>query len=127
MQLRVYSWDMTTSGYRTVNRFVQYDIELTGEPVIWVSRHEAVPRVSVQSVRLRFGHGDDGFFMEANVQGPYLSRTGKPLKARADDYAGAPDLWPAWLAALAEEHRPSEYVTHLGPLSSPVRATEVHR
>lgn len=112
---------MTTPEYRTVNRFVQYDIELTGNPVVWTDPSvEGCRPVSVESVRLRFGHGDDGFLMEANVQGPYLSSTGRPLKTRADDYTGSPDRWPAWLKTLAEVHRPEGYATHSGCL--PVEA-----
>ena len=107
---------MTTgSGYRTVNRFVSYDIELTGDPVVWTSRHSE-RSVLVKTVRLRFGHGDDGFFIEANVQGRYLSKTGRPLKERADEYTGTSDLWPTWLKALADEHQAPEYAEHRGLL-----------
>lgn len=107
---------MATSAYRTINRFVQFDIKLTGDPVVWTPRHEGARPISVESVRLTFGHGDEGVSVTANVQGRYMSSTGKPLKKRTDEYSGAPDLWPAWLKALADRHRPEEFAEHRGPL-----------
>jgi hypothetical protein len=108
-------------GYRTVNRFTQYDIEFTGDPVVWTSHREGARPVLVESVRLDFAHGDEGYSVSATIQGPYLSSSGKPLKAQASDHAGPVDFWPAWLRALADEHKPEAYAEHRGPLSLDTR------
>lgn len=107
-----------TSGYRTANRRVEFHVELTGDPIIWTSHYEGSRPVRPEMVRLTFGHGDDGFFMEATITGPWLSKVnGRPLKAAKEShYAGPPDLWPEWLKVIAREHRPDGYSTHSGPI-----------
>jgi hypothetical protein len=107
---------MERAGYRTTSRRVTFQVHLTGEPVIYQYAEDA-HRILVESVRLDFDHGDDGCSVSAHLQGPYLLRNGQPGKTRADDIAGHIfEMWPAWLQALADEHRPERYQEHRGPL-----------
>lgn len=109
--------EMARTGYRTTSRHVTFHVILTGEPVIY-QRDKDTQRILVESVRLEFDHGDDGCCVSASLRGPYLLRNGKPGKTRADDFAGYVfELWPAWLQALADEHRPEHYQEHRGLLN----------
>lgn len=105
------------SGYRTAYRRVTFRIDLTGDPVIYQYAEDS-HRILVESVTLHFDHADDGCSVTAWLQGPYLLRNGKPGKARANDPTGSVfETWPAWLRALADEHRPERYREHRGPLN----------
>ena len=115
---------MRSTQFRTVNRRVEFDIELIGEPFSWTNWREGSRPVQPEWVRLTFNHGDDGYSVDAAIRGPHLSKTtGKPLKAAPEmHYPGPPDLWPDWLAAIADRHRPESYAEHRGPLSPDSRS-----
>lgn len=102
--------------YRTTFRRVEFQIELTGKPVIY-QRSDDAYRIAVESVTLYFDRADDGSCVTAWLKGPRILRNGKPGKVVDVIPTGyAFELWPEWLQGLADEHRPERYVGHRGPL-----------
>ena len=106
--------EATQASYRTIGRRVTFRVALTGQSVIY-QRSKDEHRILVESVRLEFDQGNDGYLVSAYLQGPYLLRNGKPSKGCIESSAGfAFEMWPAWLQALADEHRPEQYQEHRG-------------
>lgn len=100
--------------YRTTGRRTVFNIEITGQPLTWRSRHEGARTVLVDGVRLSYGADIGGEDVSADIVGVYLRRDGSPSVNRADDYAGLSEFWPDWLTRIADEHQPESYVTRTG-------------
>jgi len=103
-----------SATYRTDSRRVAVYIKITGQALTWRSHHEGARTVLVDGVRLTYSADGNGEDVAADIVGVYLRRDGRPTTTDADDYAGLPEFWPAWLTRLADEHQPERYVIHTG-------------